>query len=831
MRVFLLFSFGLGCFNSMEIYGQKLTSLKPKNPIICYQTIQDDPDHVAPPETFQHWRKNRSARLKTANIEVEYINFPADNQAKTAFQFAVDIWETELKSSVPIKVRAQWATLSSGTLGQAIWGTAIANFDGAQHLNTFYPVALAEKMAGRELNVSSEPDIVATFNSNANWYFGTDGGATAGKMDLVTIVLHEIAHGLGFTDTYNVNGTQGSVGLQNGGNAVPFAFDLFVENAAGQNLFTQFVSPSANLKTQLTAGNLFYNTPLAVAATGARPKLYAPDPFNDGSSIAHLDESTYTTPGDANKLMTPQIAPMETIHNPGSILRGIFSDMGWVFTKIEHEPLTDTERQDGAPYLVKAIIKSDNGYQAGTVKLHYTLDNVNFTEVAMTATGVPNEFQAALPGTTVNKSYGYFISVLDIINRTFTKPGKMQEQNKPAKQDIIVFDIGPDTKAPEIVHAPVDYVFEGETQLEIVASVTDNIGVGSVSVEYSINEGAFQTKPMIEVSGDEYSATIDLPPGLVIGNKIKYRIIARDNSSGLNQATSPSTDYYIVFVTGIMPTQNSYINDFNEPSIDFIGNSFNITTPAGFASGAVHSKHPYDNGSGPNDESNYIYQLQIPIRINAGNPFIQFDEIGLIEPGESGSVFGDSDFYDYAVVEGSKDGGTTWIPFADGYDARAYNVWLTRYNSEISNDNSQATGDPSLFRERTINMLESGDFAANDEVLIRFRLFADQAAHGWGWAIDDLSIQGDVTGIEQARGIDFKAYPNPAKESITVEWTNSPSSNIDLHILDAQGKSVYQQNIPNEKQTIDITSLPNGLYLIKAGVNGKLVMKKFLKIN
>src|SRR5690606_7302327 len=157
-------------------------------------------------------------------------------KAKEAFEYAVAIWENELSSSVPVRIRAEWRPLSAGVLGQAIWGSAHANFAGAHHLNVFYPVALAEKITGREINDPSEPDIFASFNSNASWYFGTDGNTPAGKMDLVTIVLHEIAHGLGFTDTYEVNGSQGSVGLESGGVVVPFIFDLFVENQASKNL-------------------------------------------------------------------------------------------------------------------------------------------------------------------------------------------------------------------------------------------------------------------------------------------------------------------------------------------------------------------------------------------------------------------------------------------------------------------------------------------------------------------------------------------------------------------------------------------------------------------
>lgn len=817
---------------SLEIsMAQQMLSIKPAKPVVCYQSSEAGHDQIPPPERFQRWAQGRSSKLKTANFEVEYINFPADNLAKNAFQFAVDIWETQISSPVTIRVRAQWASLDPGVLGQAIWGSAHANFEGAQHSNTFYPVALAEKIAGRELNPSDAPDVVATFSSTANWYLGTDGNTPAGKTDLVTVVLHEIAHGLGFTDTYDVESTQGSVGLESGDFQIPFVYDLFIENNAGQNLFTQFSSPSSALRSQLISNQLFFNSPL-LAVNGDRPKIYAPSPFDGGSSIAHLDEATFTGEGDANKLMTPQISPGESIHDPGDIVLNIFSDIGWVSTRIEHTPLKDTERKDGQPYIVKAKILSDNGYNEDEVVLHYTTDNINFTEVTMTPTGVANEFEGALPGVTTNWGYGYFISVIDVSDRMFTNPGKIQEQNQQSEQGLIVFNIRTDTNAPTITHTPIEYIFDSDNSLTITAEVTDNISVSKARVQYSIQGGNTQESELINLpSSDTYTTTINLP-NLNIGDEILYKIIATDNSNNANQSQSPATGFHKIFVTGIKPVQNSYVNNFDLPSTDFIGNSFSITTPAGFSNGAIHSVHPYENGSGPNDESNYIYQLQVPIKINDENPVIKFDEIVLVEPGENGSVFGDPDFYDYVIVEGSKDLGVTWLPFLNGYDSRAVSSWRSHYNSNISDDNSLATGTPLHFRERTIDMLTSEHFEEGDEVLIRFRLFADQAARGWGWAIDNLSIQEPVTGIEQALDKNLKVYPNPANEKIFVE-INVPENETTFRIINLQGKEVYRENVTTientQRREINISNYPTGLYLIKMQFSDYSVTKKFLK--
>jgi hypothetical protein len=818
----------------IDVVAQPL-SIKPRKPVVCYQATKDNADRIDAPASFRQWNSRRSAQLKTATFEVEYVGFPADNLAKNAFQKAVDIWQTQLASPITIHVRAQWAQLDAGVLGQAIWGSAFANFDGAPHLNTYYPVALAEKIAGRDLNPTTDPDIVATFSSSTNWYLGTDGNPPAGRMDLVTVVLHELAHGLGFTDTYDGEEAQGRVGLDNGGTATPFVYDLFIENGSNQKLFTSFLSPSTQLKTQLVSNGLSYNSPLAVAALGFRPKVYAPNPFNSGSSIAHLDETFFSTPGDANKLMTPQIAPAESIHSPGSILLNIFSDMGWVFTKIKHAPLKDTERKDGQPYIVKAEIQSDNGYDDGNVILNYTTNGTTFTQLVMTPTANPNEFEASIPGVTGESSYGYFLQVNDILGRTFTNPGKVETQNQQPTQQLIVFEIGPDDKAPEIVHTPVDFLFQGDDELVLQADVTDNIAVASVSVKYSIAGGSIQTAPMqrISPSSDTYTVTIPVQATLQIGDLITYQILATDMASTPNQKLDPETENYTVFITGTMPVQDTYVNSFDEPTYDFIGNNFKIETMAGFENGAIHSKHPYADGSGANSESNYIYQLQIPIRLDAANPYIRFDEIVLVEPGETGSKFGDDDFYDYVVVEGSKDDGQTWSAFADGYDSRANSKWLTRYNTTVTNNNSDATGDRDLFVTRTIDMLENDVFKSGDQVKIRFRMFADQAAHGWGWAIDNLSIQGPVTALEEFSNHNFDVFPNPVTGTIVIELGNAVDTSADFQILTVQGKQLHADQLTREgnilRKEMDLSSLPDGVYIIKTIDAGKIIHKKILK--
>ena len=90
-----------------------------------------------------------------------------------------------------------------------------------------------------------------------------------------------------------------------------------------------FADSSAALAAQLQSGNLFFDSPAVRAANGnVRAKLYAPSPFQPGSSYSHLNEATYLR-GSPNSLMTPQLGQGETIRSPGAITLAIFRSLGW----------------------------------------------------------------------------------------------------------------------------------------------------------------------------------------------------------------------------------------------------------------------------------------------------------------------------------------------------------------------------------------------------------------------------------------------------------------------------------------------------------------------
>lgn len=110
-------------------------------------------------------------------------------QAQNAFQYAIDIWSSLLTSNVTIVLDASFESLAGGTLGQAGAFTFLVDFTGALEAGNFYPIGLANKLA-RSDQLPGDPDITASFNSGANWYYGTDGNCPTGQYDFVSVVLH-----------------------------------------------------------------------------------------------------------------------------------------------------------------------------------------------------------------------------------------------------------------------------------------------------------------------------------------------------------------------------------------------------------------------------------------------------------------------------------------------------------------------------------------------------------------------------------------------------------------------------------------------------------------
>jgi hypothetical protein len=137
-------------------------------------------------------------------------------QRLIVFQRAAIIHGQQILSAVPIIVNAQFISQTcgptSGVLGSAGTQSVSRDFPGAPVPATWYHAALANALAGNDLDGAH--DINANFNLNLDsdpnclggvgWYYGLDH-TEGNQVDLLAVVEHELAHGLGFSNFVNLS--------------------------------------------------------------------------------------------------------------------------------------------------------------------------------------------------------------------------------------------------------------------------------------------------------------------------------------------------------------------------------------------------------------------------------------------------------------------------------------------------------------------------------------------------------------------------------------------------------------------------------------------------
>ena len=211
-------------------------------------------------------------------------------QRLNVFKAAADVWASLLNSNVEIVIRANFDPLTcsatSAVLGAAGPTGYAADFRNAPLAGTWYPLPLADKLAGEHLSSTTADSIHARFNSSIDtgcfsgikWYYGLDGKAGTG-IDLLVTLLHELGHGLGF-----VGGTDQGTGAFLGekkdtnGNITdpghPSVWDVFMLDQASGLHWTQMTDDSRAASS--TRGHLVWDGPWV---RGSAPSILQSGPI------------------------------------------------------------------------------------------------------------------------------------------------------------------------------------------------------------------------------------------------------------------------------------------------------------------------------------------------------------------------------------------------------------------------------------------------------------------------------------------------------------------------------------------------------------------------
>ena len=277
----------------------------------------------------------------TSEWNINYADVPSD--VKPAIERAIRIWSENFSSKVPVNVDVSWEALSDNTiLASARPGFFYNAFPGSPDDDLWYPSALANALAQRDLD-PSQSEILLRINSTPLWYTGTDGKPSKINYDLSSVILHEIAHGLGFLSNAEYDSYFGTGYMYQ-----PTPYDAYVQTQDGRYL-ADFCSRSIDLGKAMI-NPLTWAGPLATTANnGSKPKLYTPAQYLDGSSITHLDENSFNT-SSTDALMTPRLEPGESFSSPGPIALAMIEDM------LSKPPLSQSTGAPQKPVNFKALV-------------------------------------------------------------------------------------------------------------------------------------------------------------------------------------------------------------------------------------------------------------------------------------------------------------------------------------------------------------------------------------------------------------------------------------------------------------------------------------------
>lgn len=444
-------------------------------------------------------------------------------QRLIAFQYATDLLAKILHSDVEIIVDARMVTIAGGTptsatLGHAGPTTVFYDYPSFPHSNTYYAQALANKLEGRDLS-SANSDIFAEFNSDIDgdfvlgtrhWYYGLDANPPGTDIDFVSVVLHELLHGLGFLTYMAVEDDPRTVEIEIAGekfNGRDDAYLKLLEHHGAVPADFPSMTTAQRAAAIIATSDLHWtgssvtngSTNLTAGKSNGHVQMHAPNPIEPGSSVSHFDEALVP-----NELMEPFY---RGANHDISLAANLLSDIGWgnladisVVVTNSPEPVSA-----GAVLSYSVIVTNNDSVTANSVVLTDTLPaSVNFISAA------PGQGNCNHNNGTLTCSLGDISAASNAIVTINVQPTVTGNITNSVSIQGDVIDMDPtnnqDSEVTNVLPSPGVVNFN-PAQFEILESgntatitVTRSIGtVGAISVDYTTNDGT-------AINGSDYES-------------------------------------------------------------------------------------------------------------------------------------------------------------------------------------------------------------------------------------------------------------------------------------------------------------------------------------
>ncbi|MGC8739576.1 MAG: hypothetical protein ACP5UA_13165 [Candidatus Hydrogenedens sp.] len=250
------------------------------------------------------------------------------------------------------------------------------------------------------------PDMQLTVNWNYNYYLGT-GDPGPMQFDLLSILIHELTHGIGFLSSIAYNDSVCGGGARPNGTGwtgsqpdIYSAFDTFLVTGNGNYFINSSFYYTGQNSYFLGGDNGVYCAGTeATTVWGTRPRIYAPSIFECGSSISHWNS--------LGAVMDPSIPPGVKKRNYLPFEVAFLRDMGYVNASIpstEGEGMIEGEgiaEGEGEPAGCNYITDCPDFIEEGNLfytELSNRLGNptINWNISDLDGSGIPDSWEVAL---------------------------------------------------------------------------------------------------------------------------------------------------------------------------------------------------------------------------------------------------------------------------------------------------------------------------------------------------------------------------------------------------------------------------------------------------
>jgi hypothetical protein len=489
--------------------------------------------------SVQSTPRSPSANIeKKSNFIVNFNTVPI--VARSAVQAAIDVWSENFSSTVPVNVNVSWGRASSyGILAAASAKNNFANFPNAPDKTLYYAAALANALAGKDIDPTN-PELEITITSDAPWYYGTDGKCPPKSYDLESVILHEMGHGLGFISGNYYDQYSGYGRIDQ-----PTPFDAYAQLPDGRRL-ADMPSPSLETGKALTSP-LYWSGENAIKANnGIKPPLYAPSIYEPGSSVSHLDERTFSQSG-ANSVMTPNLDSGEVFHLPGSLLLAMIDDM-----RVK-PPAGIAYGTPQPPQNVKALVSDKSAIVEFDPPVNFRSAQISSYEVKNVQSGdsvIVNESPAIITGLSNGSKYTFTVSATNSLGTSNTVTTNSVTPQAVWKSTVI--DSAADAK----------YLASGTYAGKPVIAYSDSKNGDIKLATYSANK--WSTK-VIDGNSDALGKTNNDVSGYIsmctstVGKKNYLHLFYGDlKDKDLRYAVYDGKSWYYEIVDGDAPTIQDY---------------------------------------------------------------------------------------------------------------------------------------------------------------------------------------------------------------------------------------------------------------------------------